>query len=137
MSAWGAGGRGFESHRPHHSNGFTYSGWVYYGNQLPKEAKLLEECIDPMPAKLTTTASKIAQIPNKTNSAIIEEFNTYMKARGSSEQHQNNNLKTIIAYANFLGSDTTFFDVQQKNQIIVFLDKKVKNPQNKIQKRSR
>ena len=65
-----------------------------------------------MPAKLTTTISKIAQIPNKTNSAIIEEFCTYMKAKGSSEQHQNNNLKAIIAYTNFLGSDTIFFDVQ-------------------------
>jgi hypothetical protein len=50
-----------------------------------------------MPAKLTTTVSKIAQVPNKTNSSIIEEFCIYMKAKGSSEQHQNNNLKTIIA----------------------------------------
>ena len=70
-----------------------------------------------MPAKLTTSVSKIAQIPNKTNSSIIEELCTYMKAKGSSEQHQNNNLKTIIAYANFLGSDTTFFDVQQKARL--------------------
>jgi len=88
-----------------------------------------------MPAKLTTTVSKIAQIPNKTNSAIIEEFHTYMKARGSSEQHQNNNLKTIIAYANFLGSDTTLFDVQQKNQITAFLDKKVKPPEQDPEKK--
>jgi hypothetical protein len=41
-----------------------------------------------MPAKLTTTVSKIAQVPNKANSAIIEEFYTYMRAKGSSEQHQ-------------------------------------------------
>jgi hypothetical protein len=34
-----------------------------------------------MPAKLTTTLSKIPQVPNKTNSAIIEEFHTYMKAK--------------------------------------------------------
>jgi hypothetical protein len=74
-----------------------------------------------MPAKLTTTVSKIAQVPNKTNSAIIEEFYTYMRAKGSSEQHQNNVLKTVIAYANFLGSETTFLDVQQKSQITAFL----------------
>ncbi|HJU33650.1 MAG TPA: hypothetical protein VJ695_00865 [Nitrososphaera sp.] len=67
-----------------------------------------------MPAKLTTTVSKIAQVPNKTNSAIIEESYMYMKAKGSSEQHQNNILKTVIAYANFLGSETKFLDVQQK-----------------------
>jgi hypothetical protein len=58
-----------------------------------------------MPAKLTTTVSKIALVPNQTNAAIIEEFRAYMKARGSSEQHQNNNLKVAIAYANFLGPD--------------------------------
>lgn len=71
-----------------------------------------------MPAKLTTTVSKIAQVPNKTNSAIIEEFYAHMKAKGSSEQHQNNILKTVIAYANFLGSETTFFDVQQKARLL-------------------
>jgi hypothetical protein len=108
MSAWGAGGRGFESHRPHFYNGFTYhSGWVqyYYGNLLPKRANLQKECEDPMPAKLTTTVSKIAQVPNMTNSAIIGEFYTYMRAKGSSEHQQNNVLKTVIAYANFLGSE--------------------------------
>jgi hypothetical protein len=82
-----------------------------------------------MPAKLTTKVSKIAQVPNnKTNSAIIQEFHAYMKARGSSEQHHNNNLKVVIAYANFLGPETTFFDIQQKSQITTFRDKKVKPP---------
>jgi site-specific recombinase XerD len=88
-----------------------------------------------MPAKLTTTLSKIAQVPNKVNSAIIEEFYTYMKDRGSSEQHQNNVLKTVIAYANFLGSQITFLDVQQKNQITAFLDKKVKPPEQDPERR--
>jgi hypothetical protein len=40
-----------------------------------------------MPAKLTTTVSKIAQVPNMTNSAIIGEFYTYMRAKGFSEHH--------------------------------------------------
>jgi integrase/recombinase XerD len=88
-----------------------------------------------MPAKLTTTLSKIPQVPNKTNSAIIEEFHTYMKAKGSSEQHQNNNLKVVIAYANFLGPDTTFFHVQQKSQITAFLDKKIKPPEEDPEKK--
>jgi hypothetical protein len=88
-----------------------------------------------MPAKLTTTVSKIAQVPNKTNSAIIEEFYTYMKAKGSSEQHQNNVLKTVITYANFLGSETTFLDVQQKNQITAFLDNKVRPPEQDPEKK--
>lgn len=74
-----------------------------------------------MPAKLTTTLSKIPQVPNKINSAI-KEFHTYMKAKDSSERHQNNNLKVVIAYANFLGSDTTFFEVQQKARLTAVSD---------------
>jgi hypothetical protein len=77
---------------------------------------------------LTTTVSKIEQVPNKTNSAIIEEFYTYMKTKGLSEQHQNNVLKTVIAYANFLGPEITFLDVKQKSQITLSLDKKGQSP---------
>ena len=50
-----------------------------------------------------------------------------MKSNGASERHQNNNLKALIAFANFLGTDTTFFDIQLKEQIISFLDTKIKN----------
>jgi ribosomal protein L40E len=50
-----------------------------------------------------------------------------MKSNGASERHQNNNLKAIISFANFLGTDTTFFDVQIKEQIMSFLDTKIKN----------
>jgi integrase/recombinase XerD len=88
-----------------------------------------------MPAKLTTTVSKIGLVPNQTNAAIIEEFRAYMKARGSSEPHQNNNLKVAIAFANFLGPDRTFFDVQQKSQITAFLDTKVKPPEQDPEKK--
>jgi hypothetical protein len=42
-----------------------------------------------------------------------------MKSNGASERHQNNNLKAVIAFANFLGTDMTFFDVQLKEQILV------------------
>jgi hypothetical protein len=79
-----------------------------------------------MPAKLTTTLSKIPLVPNKTNSAIIEEFRVYMKAKGSSEQHQNN-LKVATAYVNFLGPDKSFFDIEQKSQITAFLDTKIES----------
>ena len=42
------------------------------------------------------------------------------------ERHQNNNLKAVIAFANFLGIDTTFLDVELKEQIMSFLDTKIK-----------
>ena len=80
-----------------------------------------------MATKLTSTISKIASLPNSTNSALIDEFYQYMKSNGTSERHQNNNLKAVIAFANFLGTDTTFFDVQLKEQIMSFLDTKIKN----------
>ena len=83
-----------------------------------------------MPAKLTTTINKISSVPNPTNSTIIQEFSKYMKENGSSEHHQNNNLKAIIAFASFLGSHTTFYDIQKKEQIAAFLDTKINREDN-------
>ena len=80
-----------------------------------------------MAMKLSTTLSHITTVPNSINSKAITEFYQYMKSNGASERHQNNNLKAIIAFANFLGTDTTFFDVQLKEQITSFLDTKIKN----------
>jgi hypothetical protein len=50
-----------------------------------------------------------------------------MKANGKSEKYQNNNLKAIIAYAKFLGPDLAFYDIQKKDQILAFLDTKIKD----------
>jgi hypothetical protein len=50
-----------------------------------------------------------------------------MKNNGASERHQNNNLKVVIAFAKFLGKDFSFYNIQTKEQIIAFLDTKVKN----------
>jgi integrase/recombinase XerD len=78
-----------------------------------------------MPAKLTTTINKISSVPNPINSVIIQEFSEYMKGNGSSEHHQNNNLKALIAFANFLGPHVAFHDIQKKEQITTFLDTKI------------
>jgi integrase/recombinase XerD len=79
-----------------------------------------------MPVRLSTTVSKIASLPNSTNAALITEFYQYMKSNGASESHQNNNLKVVIVFANFLGTDTTFLDIQLKEQIMSFLDTKIR-----------
>jgi hypothetical protein len=79
-----------------------------------------------MPTKLSTTVSRIKSIPNTVNGSLIEEFYNYMKGNDSSERHQNNALKVVIAYTKFLGSDTTLYDVKRKEQIIGFLDTKIK-----------
>ena len=83
-----------------------------------------------MSAKRTTTIDKISSVPNPTNSTIIQEFSKYMKENGSSEHHQNNNLKAIIAFASFLGSHTTFYDIQKKDQFAAFLDTKINREDN-------
>lgn len=79
-----------------------------------------------LPLKLTTTVSKIRSVPNHTNSVLISDFNEYMKTIGCSEHHQNNNLKAAIAFARFLGPGTTLYEINKKEQIIAFLDTKIK-----------
>jgi hypothetical protein len=80
-----------------------------------------------MPAKLTTTIYKIQTVPNPTNAEIISQFYNYMKGNDVSENHQNNCLKVVIALANFIGTNTTFYDIKKREQIIAFLDTKVKS----------
>ena len=69
-----------------------------------------------MPLKLSTTIEKIQNSPNSKNIKIINEFLEYMRNNGSSEHHQNNNLKVLIAFGNFLGKDNSFFDINQKRK---------------------
>jgi hypothetical protein len=80
-----------------------------------------------MPAKLTTTINKIQTLPNLTNAEIIGRFYDYLKDSDVSENHQNNCLKCVIAFANFLGADITFCDITNKEQITSFLDTKIKS----------
>jgi hypothetical protein len=80
-----------------------------------------------VPVKLSTTIAKIPNIPNPVNVAVVSEFLHYMRKNGSSEHHQNNNLKVVIAFANFLGKENSFSDIKTKQQILEFLDTKVKS----------
>ncbi len=80
-----------------------------------------------MPLKLSTTIEKIQNIPNSKNIEIINEFLEYMRSNGSSEHHQNNNLKVVIAFSNFLDKDISFYDINKKEQVLAFLNTKVKS----------
>ncbi|HJS64229.1 MAG TPA: hypothetical protein VJ767_05170 [Nitrososphaeraceae archaeon] len=56
--------------------------------------------------KLSTIVdNKIGLVPNKENSSIIYDFYKYMQEKGSSDNHQVNNLKVVIDFANFLGPE--------------------------------
>ena len=49
-----------------------------------------------------------------------------MKVNGTSENYQNQNLKAMIVFPNFLGSVTNFFDIKTKQQVLAFLDTRIK-----------
>ena len=81
-----------------------------------------------MPTVLSTTVKHIYdKVPNSVNSKLIEDFHSYTKENAASERHQNNNLKAIIAYAEFLGSETTFYQIFTNEQVTKFLDTKIRS----------
>lgn len=80
-----------------------------------------------MPAKLTTTITNIdKKIKNQVNRELIKEFFNYLKNIDTSESYQNGLLKVIIRYAEYLDQDTTFYKIQDKEEIIHYLDLKRK-----------
>ena len=80
-----------------------------------------------MPAKLSTTVSNIdTKIKNQVNRKIIKEFYNYLKNLDTSDNYQNGLLKVLIRYAEYLGPDITFYQIQDKEQIIKYLDLKRK-----------
>ena len=50
-----------------------------------------------------------------------------MKSIGTSENYQNVNLKIIIYFSRFLGATVDFHSIQKKDQIIAFLDTRIKD----------
>jgi integrase/recombinase XerD len=79
-----------------------------------------------MPLKLSTTIGKVQNLPNSKNIEIVNEFLEYMRNNGSSEHHQNNNLKVVIAFSNFLGKDTSFYDIKKETNFSFFWDRNIK-----------
>lgn len=82
-----------------------------------------------MPVKLATTIKKIDSISNNTNLELVKKFCSFMRSNGASERHQNNNLKAVIAFANFLGEKNSFTDINKTEQVLSFLNTKMKNQQ--------
>jgi hypothetical protein len=81
-----------------------------------------------MPIKLSTTVRKIESMSNEIDSNLISQLYDYMKRNGLSDSHINNTLKTNMLFSEFLGSDITFYDIKSREQIINFLDSKIKSP---------
>lgn len=51
-------------------------------------------------------------IPNSVNATLVKEFYDYLKQLGTSENYQNQNLKQIINFAQYLGAEKTLYSVK-------------------------
>lgn len=80
-----------------------------------------------MPMKLATTLGHLQSILNITNKKLLVEFHEYLKEVDTSESYQNQMLKQLISYAEFVGEKISFYDVNTKEQITAFLDTKAKS----------
>ena len=69
---------------------------------------------------LQQSMGKIQNISNTKNIEIINEFLEYMRNNGSEEHHQNNNLKVVITFGNFIGKDNSFYNINKREQILEF-----------------
>ena len=97
-------------------------------NRISDDEQRPDKEVALMPTSLSTTVKHIYdRVPNSVNSKLMEDFHSYMKDNTTSERHQNNNLKAIIAFAGFLGSETTFYQISSKEQITKFLDTKIRS----------
>jgi hypothetical protein len=67
-----------------------------------------------MAMKLNTTLGRIISIPNSENSKIIKIFCGYMKSNAHSENYQNQSIKAMIGFTNFLGANISIFKHQNK-----------------------
>jgi integrase/recombinase XerD len=79
-----------------------------------------------MPMKLATTLKHLQSLTNIVNKTILLGFHEYLKEVDTSQNYQNQMLKELISYAEFLNS-TSFYDVHRKEQITMFLDTKAKS----------
>ncbi len=67
------------------------------------------------------------EIQKKIDLGEIVDFSKKINSNGSSERHQNNNLNVMIEFSNYFDSNTTFYDINKKEQILSFLDTKIKD----------
>ena len=80
-----------------------------------------------MPFTLQTLTKKIETMSNTVNRNLVNEFYSYMIKRDLSKNHKINNLKVVMSYADYLGPEITFHNINSKDQILSFLDTKKKD----------
>lgn len=71
---------------------------------------------------------------NTINRNLVKEFYSYMTERDLSKNHKINNLKVVMSFADYLGPQITFHEINKK-EIMSFLDTKKKDPENDSEKK--
>jgi integrase/recombinase XerD len=79
-----------------------------------------------MTEKLETVLDKVFSIPNSVNSSLIKEFHQFMTDNRKSDSYKKNNLKTLVLFSHGLAPNITFYDIQKKEEILEFLNKRIK-----------
>jgi integrase/recombinase XerD len=79
-----------------------------------------------MTEKLETVLEKISTISNPVNSSLIQEFHQFMADNRKSDSYKKNNLKALILFSHELGRNVTFYDIQKKEKIVEFLNRRIK-----------
>lgn len=80
-----------------------------------------------MPVKLSTTIKNIELLENTINAKLILGFFNYLKSNNTSERYQNQNTNALINLAKFLGPNRDFYQISRKEEILAFLDTKIKS----------
>jgi polyhydroxyalkanoate synthesis regulator phasin len=80
-----------------------------------------------MPVKLSTTLEKIDKIENSQNRFLVQQYHKFMDSTGASERHQNNNLKVILSFVNYLGREPYLPHIRTCESILSFLETKKKS----------
>lgn len=79
-----------------------------------------------IPVKLETTLRNIQLLENQNNARLIDDFYLYLKSVNTSESYQNQNIKALINMAKFFGKDVEFLQISKKEEILSFLNSKIK-----------
>ena len=80
-----------------------------------------------IPVKLETTLKNIQLLDNQSNANLIYEFYLYLRSVNTSESYQNQNTKALINLAKFFGKDVNFTNISKKEEILSFLNSKIKS----------
>lgn len=79
-----------------------------------------------MTEKLETIIGKVFAIPNAANSSLIQEFYQFIVDNHKSDSYKKNNLKALLLFSQELAPNITFYDIQKKETILEFLNKRIK-----------